>query len=357
MPMRETSIVRDSLRASNHRGVRSDCVVFALSPGEMRLFLGGEPGLKAPGIEQVWLDTSGLTEDAWREQLRNLRPTVLVTAWSCPALPMDWVMDEGCPLRYLCNITGSVKHIVPRQLIENGVLVTNWGSLTSWAVAEHAMLLVHALLRSLPLWRGFIEEPSSMFEMQPVLRTRTLRGRRVGLHGFGAVARDIVSMLGPYDVQIAAFSAGVPGTLMDEFRVRQCDDLPGLFSQSEVLIECEGLTPHSRGSVTESLLRLLPQDAVFVNVGRGAVVDESALARLAQEGRLRVGLDVFEREPLPLDSPLRSCRGILLSPHVAGPTWECYPQCGRAALDNVERYLRGAKMERRVTLEVFDRAT
>jgi phosphoglycerate dehydrogenase-like enzyme len=337
--------------------VGSECVAFLLNSEERQLFLSEFSEFDLGDVRQVWIDTAELTKEEWTAQLEHVRPTVLITAWSSPPVPLEWGLQDGCPLRYVCNITGSVRHIVTRELIKNGLLVTNWGTLTSWAVAEHALLLVLALLRSLPLWGSLIAEPKSMFAMQPKLRSRTLRGKRVGLHGFGSVARDLVSLLGPYDVQLAAYSAGVPRALMDEFGVTYCSDLAELFSQSEVLIECEGLTPSSRGSVTEAILRLLPEDSVFVNVGRGAVVEESALARLAVEGRLRVGLDVFEREPLPADSPLRGCGRVILSPHVAGPTWENYPQCGRGALENVDRYLRGEVLERLVTLEAFDRAT
>jgi phosphoglycerate dehydrogenase-like enzyme len=266
-------------------------------------------------------------------------------------------MEEDCPLRYVCSVTGSVKPRVPRPFISKGILVTNWGPLVSQAVAEHAMLLVLALLRALPRWRELVETPRTMFEMMPLLRSRTLGGKRVGLHGFGAVARQLVAMLRPYDVELAAFSPGVPKALMDEFGVRACQDLPELFSRSEVLIECEGLNDQSLGAVTGTILRLLPEDAVFVNVGRGAVVDEGALAALAEEGRLRVGLDVVQRESLAPDSPLLRNPRVLLSPHVAGPTWETYPLCGAQVMENLEKFFRGETPDNRVTPDIYDRTT
>jgi phosphoglycerate dehydrogenase-like enzyme len=158
-------------------------------------------------------------------------------------------------------------------------------------------------------------------------------------------------------VDIAAFSPGVQNAMMDEFGVRACTGLHELFSRSEVLFECEGLNEQSRGSVSEEILRLLPEDAVFVNVGRGAVVDEDALAALARDGRVRAGLDVFRSEPLPSGSPLLGNPRVLLSPHVAGPTWETYPLCGAQAMKNLAKYLRGEAPENRVTLEVYDRTT
>lgn len=335
----------------------SEHVVFVLSPDERDLFFPNKQWLGRAGRRESWVNAEKWPASVWEETLRDLRPTVLVTAWSCPGLPRDWGLDEECPLRYVCSITGSVKPRVPRELIERGVLVTNWGSQISDTVAEHAMLMVLALLRGLPVWPELMARSCTTFEMMPMLRSRSLRGKRVGLHGFGAVARGLVGMLRPYDVEIAAYSNGVPQGLFDEFGVRACESLPKLFSGSDVLIECEGLNEHTRGSVTEGVLRLLPDDAVFVNVGRAAVADEAALAKLAREGRLRVGLDVFQNEPLPLDSSLFGHPNVLLSPHVAGPTWETYPLCGLQAMERLACYLHGKMPDNRVTLEIYDRAT
>lgn len=343
--------VASSVRLGNEH------VVFVLSPEERDLFFPNEPWMGQVGTRVSWVNAEKWPASVWKKTLHDLRPTVLVTAWSCPSLPRDWGLDEECSLRYVCSITGSVKPRVPREMIERGMLVTNWGSQISDAVAEHAMLMVLALLRGLPAWPEVMTQACTTFEMMPKLRSRSLRGKRVGLHGFGAVARGLVSLLRPYDVEITAYSEGVPHMLFGEFGVRVCESLSELFSGSDVLIECEGLNEHTRGSVTESVLRLLPDDAVFVNVGRAAVADEAALAKLARKGRLRVGLDVFQSEPLALDSPLFGNSRVLLSPHVAGPTWETYPLCGALAMDRLASYLRGELPDNRVTLEIYDRAT
>ncbi len=340
-----------ALTASQH-------VVLAMTEDEKGLFFRNGPfGLKNPAVRETWLDTSLLDLDTLEDELKTLKPTILVTAWSCPCLPDAWVHDPDFSIRYVCSVTGSVKPRVPRSWIEEGVVVTNWGTMASTAVAEHAFLMVLALLRSLPLWAECLEKETSMFEMMPWLRTRVLRGKRVGLHGFGAVARELAAIMRPFHADVAAYSHGVPHAMMEEFGVTPCPDLRSLFSRSEIVIECEGLNERSCNSVTEEMLRLLPPDGVFVNVGRGAVVDEEALIKLAAERRIRIGLDVFRHEPLPPDSPLRSQPGILLSPHVAGPTWETYPCCGQEAVRNLQRYLRGETVENRVTLEVYDRAT
>lgn len=306
----------------------------------------------------MWQDMTGVNSENWTEILDAKRPTVLVTGWFTPLLPESAV--NGTPLRYICHLAGSVRAFVPRKLMERGVLVTNWGEAVSHTVAEHAILLVLGALRGMPQWRSCLENSATGAENAANrLRTRSLRGQRVGLHGFGAIARQTVALLKPFGVTVSAYSAGVPARIFEENGVRECAGLEELFSTSDVLIECEALTPETHGCVTEPLLRRLPAEAVFVNVGRGAVVDENALGRLASAGRIRVGLDVFRHEPLPGDSLLLANPETLLSPHIAGPTHDSLPLCGEQALENLRHFLAGDlnELEGVITPEIYDRST
>jgi len=115
-------------------------------------------------------------------------------------------------------------------------------------------------------------------------------------------------------------TGGVPKELIRSHGAEPVESLDQLFdSQPEILVELEALTPQSVGFVKESHLRALRPDSLFVNSGRGAVVDEAVLERIAVEGRLRLALDVFAVEPPPRTSPLRSPSRVTLMPHVSGP--------------------------------------
>lgn len=332
-------------------------ILFSLGPKEKALFLPHTDLTHIHDHACAHINPDGISAADWEKNLRHHRPTVLVSAWNTPPIPVSWIESDDFSLRYLCNITGSVKSVAPRVLFTRGVRITNWGTLINHTIAEHALLMVLSLLRNTPAWPAAAVSGNYSAELMPVLRTRSLRGKRVGLHGFGAIAREIITLLKPFQVELAACSQGVPHAVFAAHGVEPCADLETLFARSDVLIECESLTPHSRGSVTSAVLACLPPDAVFVNVGRGLIVDETALARLASEKRLRVGLDVFHQEPLPPDSPLAKIPGLLISPHIAGPTWDAFPRCGDHALANLHRYLNGEPLTDEVTVELYDRAT
>jgi len=314
------------------------------------MFLTGVDMTSLPGAVLMWVDPTGLTAEGWRQSLCENLPEILISGWDTPRIPESFAGLKNLCLRYVCHLGGGIS--VPRQLFERNVLVTNWGTSISYTIAEQAMLLTLGALRNLPLWASVRDMPA---DRSMILRTQSLRGKRVGVHGFGGIARELVQMLRGFRVDIAAYSEGVPPDLFESLKVKRCDSLVELFSTSDVIIECEALSSHSRGSVTESLLRLLPQDAAFINIARGALVEEEALLRLAAEGRIRVALDVLQNEPVSPDSQWYRIPGVLLSPHLAGPTSNAFSVAGNFAMENLRRYLSGEKTEGVVTLEAYER--
>lgn len=331
-------------------------VIAALTTRERELFLPATPGLTAIDARIQYVTEADLQPEVWSERLETWQPEVLISAWTTPPLPPAWLARPDCPLRYLCHITGSVRQLIPRDFLERGGLVTNWGEAISGQVAEHGLLLVLAALRNQREWPAFIARPVGARQLTD-LRTRTLFGRRVGLHGFGSIARALIPLLEPFGVTLTAWSAGVPPEHFALHGVRAASSLADLFAGSEVLIECESLTPATTGMVSAALLAALPDDAVFVNIGRGALVDEDALLREATSGRLRIALDVSAGEPHTPDSPVVRNGRILLSPHIGGPTADRYADCGARALANLGRFLTGRPLDDAITLAAYDRAT
>jgi hypothetical protein len=182
-------------------------IAFALSP-ECRdyyfpLFHSARFDVPTPS----WIDVAGLDEEAWARTLFKLAPTVLVTSWGTPPIPDQFARSPDLSLKYACHMAGSVKPLVPRHLIERGVLVSNWGSAISYIVAEHAFLLMLGALRNLRGWDSFFGQwPSTLTNFTGVkVQTRSLRGLRVGLHGFGAIARELAPMLKAFQVAISSF--------------------------------------------------------------------------------------------------------------------------------------------------------
>jgi phosphoglycerate dehydrogenase-like enzyme len=299
----------------------------------------------AAGIEIVRADPKAGAAAVIEALNRTLAP-VLMTCWSIKALPAD-LQARAPSLKYLVHLTGTIRTRVPRAAIENGLLVSNWGPAISRSVAEHCLLQVLACQRRLAslqigmhVERGWPKTGDG----------RGLFERSVGLHGFGNVARELVKLMAPFGCRISAFAPGDSDADLRSRSVARCPDLESLYAGNDIVVCLAPWLPQTENSVTEKLLRLIPAGGTFVNTGRGAVVDEDALARVAAEGSLQVALDVYIEEPLPATSPLRGL-------HIGGPTPDRRRDCGAYALDNLRRFFAGQPVLSVIDPVQYDRQT
>lgn len=328
-------------------------VVAALSAQEMTGFLP-EPLLadfRALAGKFVHLDPTRMSVAEFHAALAAANPEVLVTCWRTPSLPSTLPPA----LRYVCHLAGSIKHLVKRDQIAAGLVVTNWGGSISRIVAECALLHVLSCLRGATHWTLAMHRSGAWKDGGT--ETASLFGRRVGLHGFGQVAREFIRLLQPFGCPIAVFAPDVDAAVEARYGLKRAPSLEALFADNDVIVELAPLIPATTGIVTEKLLRLIRPGGVFVNVGRGAVVDEAALARVAQEGRINLGLDVFTTEPLPAGSGLRGLANVSLTPHLGGPTTDRQRDAGEFGLANLRAYAEGRPVQAVITLAVYDAST
>jgi len=143
----------------------------------------------------------------------------------------------------------------------------------------------------------------------------------------------------------------------ERLNIRRSETLEDLFSTADVLVELAPGKPANHHLVGDDLLSLLHEQAVFVNLGRGMVVDEDAMVRASRDRGLHIALDVYETEPLPVDSPLRGLDNITLLPHLGGPTPDRRRDCGELALENLQNYLDDKPLSNFIDLGIYDRAT
>lgn len=317
--------------------------------------------------EPLWTELKALLPDHHRVAMPIAKPEdwlrvwhehpsdILISAWQTPTLNSLITPADLGSLRYVCYLAGSVRKLIPRELVADSLLVTNWGSSISPTVAECALMLTLMALRRASHWAVAMHREGAWKTGRP--ETQSLFGKRVGLHGFGSISQCLVPMLKPFTSDIQAYSPRVPDKTFTEFGVKKVASLEELFASSDVVVELAALTPENHHIVDEKLLRLIPAGGVFVNVGRGSVVDEAALTRVARDGKIQIALDVFEVEPLPVDSPLRGLANVTLLPHLGGPTPDRRCDSGRLALKNLRAFLQGKPLDAVINLDVYDRST
>lgn len=212
----------------------------------------------------------------------------------------------------------------------NGRVTENFES-----VAEAAMLFILTALYRLRdaedrLARGEIRSGPA--------RARMLKGKKVGLVGYGHIARSLIERLQGWGTHIlvANRSALAPSELFE-----QCD-LATLLAQSDILLPLVPLTDETENLISRERLLAMKPGCILINLSRGGIVDEAALADPAVHGRLgTIGLDVFVTEPLPLDSALRELPDRILTNHEISHTQENLGALFAMAVANIRAAIAG----------------
>ncbi len=197
------------------------------------------------------------------------------------------------------------------------VVVTNLGAVNSTVVAEHALLLLLALIRRLPAMVAAQQRREWTFRsVAPTLTT--LRGKEVAVLGFGHIGRRFAELA-------RAFGAHVTGVASrarvepNGFRVAALTELVNVLATSEVLVVTLPLTAATEALLDAGAFRALKPGALLVNVSRGPLVATDALLAALQDGTVAgAALDVTDPEPLPAEHPLWRHPKVLVTPHVAG---------------------------------------
>lgn len=205
------------------------------------------------------------------------------------------------------------------------------------SLAEATILMILAVLYDLRQSEAILRENRAR---PPRAYGRMLKGKILGLVGFGKIARAVAERLQGWGVTIVAYMPRAPMKPLPAGVERVT--LDDLMRRSDVVSIHASLTPQSRGLIDDRLLRAMKPGAYLINTARGGIVDEDALYRAAMEKRLAgVGLDVFAIEPLPADSKLRLIPGAVLTPHIFGHTVEGNASLDRTAIENLDRVFRG----------------
>lgn len=212
----------------------------------------------------------------------------------------------------------------------------------SISVAEHAVTLILSLLRRIPaatqqlregMWREDLDE-SSYAE---------LYGKTVGIVGLGNIGRWVAKVVHQgFGAKVIFYdNAEIPLTVSELFAARSVP-LDELMSESDVVCVSLPLNESTNQLIRQDELFLMKNSAVLVNVGRGEVIDETALIQVLRERRISgAGLDVYAREPLELHSELLNLESVVCTPHMAGVGWENVQRRIATVWDNIRLVLDG----------------
>ena len=269
-----------------------------------------------------------LTPEALLERIRdaeiviNIRSTSRFTAE---------VLRE-CPRLRLISIWGTgTDHVDLEAARERGIRVTNTPGVSAIAVAEHTLSLMMAAARQTAAVDRQVREGK-----WPRAMVSQLHGKTLGLIGTGAIGREVARLGKGIGMQVIAWTFHPSGDIAEWVSLEE------VFRRSDVVSVHVRQSRETAGMIRGEHFALMKPAAIFINTARGAIVLEEDLVDALRSQRIAAaGLDVFETEPLPPDSPFFTLPNVVLSPHSAGITPEATEAGLQLAIDNVFAFLSG----------------
>jgi phosphoglycerate dehydrogenase-like enzyme len=234
------------------------------------------------------------------------------------------------------------QHIDVDEAARQGISVANIAGANTFAVAEHAIMLILACLKKLPLaWEKTKRCDWAQDEMS-LHGVFEFHGKTLGIIGMGRIGKEVARRARPFEPEVIYYDLEQLLPNEEEELGITYRNLDELIKESDIITIHVPLTPQTEKMIDAERIATMKSSAIIVNVSRGAIVDEAALAQALKEGRIQgAGLDVFQEEPIRQGNPVLDAPNIILTPHIAGATNESRVRIIDMTIDNVSRVLRG----------------
>ena len=281
----------------------------------------------------------------------------LITGWGSPLLT-EAVFENADRLRIIAHSAGSVKgllskDVVRRYIVPRGICVCNAPRAIAFNVAEATLGLLIMASRRLLDHAVNVRERLVWHDSGIPREIRTINGSTIGIVGASTVGREFIRLLKPFDCRVLVYDPYLSEEEAERLKVEKAS-LEDLFERSDFVSIHAPMTEETYHMISERHLRLLRDGAVLVNTSRGKVIDQDALIRECETGRILVALDVTDPEPLPTDSPLRKLRNVIITPHVAGHGLYGAKKIGGMTFQALEDLFAGREVKNRVDFEEYD---
>lgn len=263
--------------------------------------------------------------------IKRIKEAEIITANYIDITPS--IIDNAPKLKYIVVPAVGYEWVEHKLAASKGIKVINCPTHNSHAVAEHALALMLACTRRIP---QAVKSLSSGAWNPKDLQGTEIKGKKLGIIGYGRIGKDIDNMAKALGMHASFANTKSSSSEIDE-----------IFRESDTLCLVLPLNDSTHQLVDERRLRLLKPSATFINVGRGATVDQGALFELLKTGKIAsAGLDVYEDEPLtgtPNDKivALAGLPNVVATPHIGYNTKEAADRLGEELLQNIQSCLSG----------------
>ena len=274
----------------------------------------------------------------------------VMLGWSTSGELLREVLLMAPRVRWVHNLWAGVDHLPSAELLESRAVLTNGRGVFSQSLAEWVLgAIIYFAKDFRRLIRSQMEgrwDPYGVVEVA---------GQTVGIVGYGDIGRAVASLARALGMRVLGLTRhGLPAeeAYGPAEQIFAPEGLISMIEQSDYVVIAAPLTRETEGMIGDTELAAMRSQAVLINVGRGPIVRADALIRALTGKKIKgAALDVFDREPLPIDHPFYAMENVLLSPHCADRTADWLDNALQLFLDNLERYREGESLVNVVDLD------
>jgi len=264
----------------------------------------------------------------------------------CIAIDLPFDVASIAPnLRWVQSVGAGVAQLESAGLGDAGIKLTNAAGVTSTAIAEFVMARILGEYKR----ARHLDEAQNDARWQSIFGEQ-ISGKTIALIGFGPINQAVAELARAFGLRVLCFRrSAAPDPRIDE--VFGPDDLHEMLGQADITASAVPESPATEGLMDAAAFAAMPAGSMFVNVGRGTLVDEDALAATLHAGHLRAAaIDVARTEPLPSESPLWTAPNIYISAHCSTDPSKLFSNLHRLFEDNLARFLADEPLRNEIAL-------
>ncbi len=291
------------------------------------------------------------TEYTRKWLLQNIKEVeACITGWG--SIPFDdELLNEAKKLKILFHTAGTVRGLYDKAVARDLRMTSN-AATNAIPVAEFILGIILSGLKGVYQYQERFHRRRKAAWNRDISISPGYYKTAIGIISLGHIGYRLLKLLENFEFKVLVYSNHLSVSEANRLSVKKVS-LDDVMSQSNAVVLCAPDLPQNRHMINAQRLALMKDNALFINVARGALVDEVALVNELRRGRITAFLDVTDPEPSEEEYPFYALPNCILTPHIAGSFGnECY-RLGKATLDEVKRYLKGEPLESELSLDEF----
>jgi len=267
------------------------------------------------------------------------------------------ILDKLPNLRVISTITVGYDNFNVTDLTERGISLMHTPEVLTETTADMIFLLILGVARRITEILELVRSKKWVTRISPNYFGANVYGKKLGILGMGRIGYAVAKRgFGGFGMEILYYNRSANELAETDFQAIHCS-LEQVLEESDFVCITLPLSADTRNLIGRNQLALMKPEAFLINGGRGAIVNEVALVEALKNGIIRgAGLDVYEHEPLPLDSPLLNLQNVLTLPHIGSATHENRHAMAECAINNLLEALSGFPSENYVNPAAFNLA-